>query len=262
MAVALPLAAAVAAPLLGRLSTRLPVAVGVAALAGAGVVLALAVPSALRGEVLVHYLGGLRPVRGQALGITFAADGFGLVQALSAAAVGAVVLVFGGGELGGYGRRETAGLTALYLLLDAAVIGAALTADLFNLFVWFEVAALASYALTGFLLERPHALEAALKVLVLTTVASFTVFAASALLYAGHGALSLGQFHGALAAGLGRADVVALGMLTAGYATKAGLVPFHGWLPDAHSAAPGPASAPLPGSPRSFRTPACRCSGC
>jgi multicomponent Na+:H+ antiporter subunit D len=36
---------------------------------------------------------------------------------------------------------------------------------------------------------------------------------------------------------------VALGLLVAGYATKAGLVPFHTWLPDAHTAAPGPVSA-------------------
>jgi multicomponent Na+:H+ antiporter subunit D len=37
--------------------------------------------------------------------------------------------------------------------------------------------------------------------------------------------------------------VVAFGLLLAGFATKAGLVPFHGWLADAHTAAPGPVSA-------------------
>src|SRR5205807_10125743 len=119
----------------------------------------------------------------------------------------------------------------LFQLLVAALIGAALTADLFNLFVWFEVAALASYGLTGFFLERPIALEAAFKILVLTTIAGFAIFIGAGLLYSGHGALNLGQLHDAIAAHAGTADLVALGLLVSGFATKAGLVPFHGWLP-------------------------------
>jgi multicomponent Na+:H+ antiporter subunit D len=38
-------------------------------------------------------------------------------------------------------------------------------------------------------------------------------------------------------------DAVALGLMVAGFATKGGLAPFHGWLADAHTAAPGPVSA-------------------
>ncbi|HEV2633529.1 MAG TPA: proton-conducting transporter membrane subunit [Actinocrinis sp.] len=38
-------------------------------------------------------------------------------------------------------------------------------------------------------------------------------------------------------------DKVALGLLIGWFATKAGLVSFHGWLADAHTAAPGPVSA-------------------
>src|SRR5581483_5519448 len=119
----------------------------------------------------------------------------------------------------------------------------ALTGDLFNLFVWFEVAALASYALTAFFLERPIALEAAFKILVLTTIASFGIFIAAALIYSGHGALNMGQIHEAVQHAGRPADAVALALLIGGFATKAGLFPFHGWLPDAHSAAPGPISA-------------------
>jgi multicomponent Na+:H+ antiporter subunit D len=128
-------------------------------------------------------------------------------------------------------------------LLLAALIGAALTADLFDLFVWFEVAALASYGLTAFFLERPIALEAAFKILALTTLASFAVFIGAGLLYAGNGALNYAQLHDALARHLSTADLIALGLLVAGFATKGGLIPFHGWLPDAHTAAPGPVSA-------------------
>jgi multicomponent Na+:H+ antiporter subunit D len=37
--------------------------------------------------------------------------------------------------------------------------------------------------------------------------------------------------------------MIALGLLIAGFATKAGIAPFHGWLPDAHTPVPGAISA-------------------
>jgi len=77
---------------------------------------------------------------------------------------------------------------------------------------------------------------------VLTSIGGFVVFAGSAMLYSTDGALNFGQLHAALPHRPGRAELVALALLVAGYATKAGLAPFHGWLPDAH--AQGPAAVP------------------
>jgi multicomponent Na+:H+ antiporter subunit D len=241
--VAIPLCGAVAAPLLARVSSRLPVIVSVIALAASAGLLLTEAPTVFSGRVIAHYMGGWVPVHGQALGIAFAADPFGLLFALAAAIVGALLLLYTLSELGGLGRRELGGYACLFQLLLAALIGAALTADLIDLFVWFEVAALASYGLTGFFLERPIALEAAFKILVLTNLASFLIFIGAGLLYAQHGALNFGQLHLALARHTTTSDRVAFGLLVAGFATKAGLVPFHGWLADAHTAAPGPVSA-------------------
>ena len=241
--VALPLAGAVAAPLLARLHRRLAVIVGLVALGGSTVLLLLQAPSVFGGLVRAHYLGLWTPVHGRALGIALAADPFGLIFALTAAVLGAVLLLYTLSELGGLGPRELGGYACLFQLVVAALIGAALTADLINLFVWFEVAALASYGLTAFLLERPIALEAAFKIVALTTLASFAVFIGAGLLYAVNGALNYAQLHAALARHLSTADVIALGLLVAGFATKAGLVPFHGWLADVHTATSGPVSA-------------------
>jgi multicomponent Na+:H+ antiporter subunit D len=241
--VALPIAGAVAAPLLARLHRRLALAAGLVALAGSTVVLLLQAPSVFSGLVRAHYLGLWTPVHGQVLGIAFAADPFGLIFALTSAVIGAVLLMYTMSELGGLGPRELGGYACLFQLLLAALIGAALTADLFNLFVWFEVAALASYGLTAFFLERPIALEAAFKILALTTLASFAVFIGAGLLYAETGALNFAQLHYALARHVTTADEIALGLLVAGFATKAGLVPFHGWLADVHTATSGPVSA-------------------
>ena len=241
--VALPLAGAVAAPLLAKLHRRLAVIVGLVALGGSAFILLLQAPSVFGGLVRAHYLGLWTPVHGRALGIAFAADPFGLIFALTAAVLGAVLLLYTLSELGGLGPRELGGYACLFQLVVAALIGAALTADLINLFVWFEVAALASYGLTAFLLERPIALEAAFKIVALTTLASFAVFIGAGLLYAVNGALNYAQLHAALARHLSTADVIALGLLVAGFATKAGLVPFHGWLADVHTATSGPVSA-------------------
>ena len=243
--VVLPITGAVVAPLAARLHRRLPLIVGLGAVLGAlGVLLAEAgrVYSG-NGRILTHFFSNERPQHGRALGIAFVADPFGMTFALLAAAIGAVLLLAALSELGDLGPKELGGLACLTQLLLAALIGAALTGDSVNLFVWFEVAALSSYGLTGFFLERPIALEAAFKNAILTSTAGFFVFAGAAMLYATSGALNLGQLHGAVPIAPERAQLVAIALLVAGFATKAGLVPFHAWLPDTHTPVPGAVSA-------------------
>lgn len=238
-----PIVGAVLSPLVGRVSRRGPLVLSVLSLCGSLVVLLLVAPDVYHGHLLTHFLGHVGPVNGHELGVVFVADPFGLTYALVTAAVGVLLLVHTLSELGGLGHRELGGYACLFQLLLAALIGASLTADSIDLFVWFEVAALASYGLAGFFLERPLALEAAFKIMVLTNVASFAVFVAAAALYSATGALNFGQLHNALAGGSHPVDLVALGLLVGGFATKAGIMPFHGWLADAHTAAPGPVSA-------------------
>ncbi|MGI5240855.1 complex I subunit 5 family protein [Dactylosporangium sp. CA-139066] len=233
LAVLVPIAGGVLAPLLARWSARLALAVAVLASAASGVVLALA------GRTGPTYLGGWGPV----IGIEYVADRFGFTVALAASVVGTLALLATLSGMQELGRRELGGYACLSLLLIAAVIAAALTADLLHLFVWFEVAGLASYALTGFFLERPHALEATFKIIVLTSIAGFFIFIGTALLYQAHAVVNLPQLQRAFAARPSVLDAAAVALLLAGFATKAGLIPFCGWLPDAHTAAPGPISA-------------------
>jgi multicomponent Na+:H+ antiporter subunit D len=241
--VALALTGAVVAPIGARVNGRLPLITSMLALgAAAGVLLAMA-PDVYSSRLLVHFMGHWGPVSGKVLGDAFAADPLGLDFALVIALVGTTLLLFTLSSFGDLGRKELGNFACLFLLLVAALIGSALTADLLNLFVWFEVAALASYALTAFFLEEPLALEAAFKVVVLTNLASFLVFLGTALIYARTGALNFAQIYGAVHSHPQLPDTIALGLLIAGFLTKAGIAPFHGWLPDAHTAAPGPVSA-------------------
>lgn len=243
--VVIPLIGAVLAPLAARRAGRAPLVVAVTSLSASLVLLAGIATRVFAGtgHLVTHFLSNEHPVRAAALGIALVCDPFGLTFAVLATCVGVVLVVSALSELGHLGRRELGGLACLVQLLLAALVGAALTADTVNLFVWFEVAALASYGLTGFFLERPIALEAAFKNLVLTSIAGFSVFVGAAMLYASTGALNFGQLHTALGAGAGRATLLAIALLVAGFATKAGLVPFHTWLPDTHTPVPGAVSA-------------------
>lgn len=245
LAVVIPIGSAVLSPLASKLHRRLPLLLGILAMLGSLAVLVFVSRDVYGGDghIVTHYFSAEKPVHGKALGIAFAADPFGLTFAILTAGLGLLLLLSLLSEFGGLGKRELGGLACLTQLLLAALIGAALTADSINLFVWFEVAALASYGLTGFFLERPIALEAAFKILVLTSMASFAVFAGAAMLYTRTGALNLGQLHGALQGHVSTAAVIALALLFAGFGTKAGIAPFHGWLPDAHTPVPGAISA-------------------
>jgi multicomponent Na+:H+ antiporter subunit D len=245
LTVLLPLVGAVLSVLLALASRVAAMVASVAVMAATTALLVAIAPTVFagHGQIIAHYLGHWIPVGGAALGVALAADPFGMTFALATAAIGTLLLVYVQSEIGRLGRRELGFLVCLMQLLLAAIIGMAFTADTINSFVWFEVAALASYGLTGFFLARPPALEAAFKTLVLTSIAGFAVFVGAAVLYSDHGALNLGQLHKSLAGGVTRADMLALALLLAGYATKAGIMPFHGWLPDAHTAPHGAVSA-------------------
>ena len=59
-------------------------------------------------------------------------------------------------------RGHTGSFPALLLLFQAGMCGFALTGDLFNAFVWFELMSVVAYALTGFRVEEAKPLQGAL----------------------------------------------------------------------------------------------------
>lgn len=128
-------------------------------------------------------------------------------------------------------------------------------ADNFSL-LWLGISAttLATAFLVGFGGET-ESLEAAWKYLVLCSVG--IAFALFGLMVLAHVTLALGldpahalswaaivQHPSDHSAPLAR---LAIALMTIGFATKAGLVPMHAWLPDAHSKAPAPVSGLLSG---------------
>lgn len=135
----------------------------------------------------------------------------------------------------------------LFMLMLAGMHGVIMTGDLFNLFVFLEIASIASYALVAFGTEAEE-LEASFKYAVMGSVASSFILLAIAMVYGYTSTLNLADISLVLSQkGGGFLISFAAVLFLVGFGLKAALVPFHAWLPDAHPSAPAPISAMLSG---------------
>lgn len=136
---------------------------------------------------------------------------------------------------------------SLFLLMIGGMNGTVLSGDLFNLFVFMEIASIASYALVGFGCEARE-LEASFKYLVMGNVGSLFVLYAVALIYGKTGSLNIADVSRILLnTQTDNLISFAFVLILSGFMIKAAVVPFHSWLPDAHPSAPSPISAMLSG---------------
>jgi multicomponent Na+:H+ antiporter subunit D len=214
------------------LHTTVTIASVATALGFASLVLVESMPSET-----VHWFGGWTPRSGVAIGVAFAADPLGAAFAVFACAVTLGALVYSVTFI----DSEKRNYDVLLALLCGAVCGFALSADLFNMFVWLELAGVAGYALTGFDIRRRSALQGALNFAVVNTVGGYLVVIGIALVYARTGALNLAQIGRTLAGEPATGVViVAMTLIMVGFLCKAAVVPFHFWLADAYAVAPAP----------------------
>ena len=150
--------------------------------------------------------------------------------------------------------RDEGRYYALLLWFLATLMAVPLVDNLGLLWVAIEATTIVSALLVG-INRSPEAIEAAWKYLILGTVGVGFALLATVFAYASSVHV-LGETSDALNwtrlmsiapqlnPGLLRLSFV---FALAGYGTKIGLVPFHTWLPDAHSQAPSPVSALLSG---------------
>jgi multicomponent Na+:H+ antiporter subunit D len=137
----------------------------------------------------------------------------------------------------------------LFLFMLAGMNGVVLTGDLFNLFVFLEIASIASYALVGYGVDAEE-LEASFKYLILGALASVFILFGIGMIYSVTGSVNMADVARFIIVNnlsKNNALLMATGLFIVGFGLKAGLVPFHAWLPDAHSSAPAPISVMLSG---------------
>jgi multicomponent Na+:H+ antiporter subunit D len=189
-------------------------------------------------ETIHYWFGGWHPRGGIAIGISFSVDplGAGIAALIGALATAALIVSWDY-----FDERVPQHFHVLMLVFLGAMCGFALSGDLFNMFVFFELMSVAAFALTGYRIEQPSALQGAINFAVVNSIGAFLLLTGIALLYGRTGALNLAQIGQVLSRG--RADglvIVAFTLLVVGFLTKAGAVPFHFWLSDAYAVAPAP----------------------
>ncbi len=196
-------------------------------------------------EVTVYKVGGWQAVNKIPIGIYMILDGFSVIMLCVISTIGFLSAVYSISYMKRYTGENY--YYALLCLLVAGMNGVVLSGDLFNIFVFLEISVIASYALVAFGVEK-NELEASFKYQVLGGIASFLILFGIGLIYWKTKTLNLADIREAFKTGYDKTFYTFVQLLIlSGFGLKAAIMPFHAWLPDAHSSAPSPISAMLSG---------------
>ncbi|MDD5432758.1 MAG: proton-conducting transporter membrane subunit [Candidatus Omnitrophica bacterium] len=144
-------------------------------------------------------------------------------------------------------ERALFNFTNVLIIALAGLNGIVMVKDIFSLYVFLEITAVASFILIV-LHKDIFAFEGAFKYLILSTIATTLLLSSIALFLLVSGSTE----YSAISAGLKNSPnshimMLAIGLFLSGVFIKAGLMPFHGWVPDTYSSAPAPVSIFLAG---------------
>ena len=176
------------------------------------------------------------------VGITFQADALGLLFAILS--VGTLTAAATHEVLDGVREPEFPGIV---VLLAAGLSGVFLTADLFNFYVFFELALAASYVLSVYG-RTPRAIGAGLVFTAVNVVGTFVFLLSVASVYRVTGTLDMAAIGSRMAIADPNASIlIAVGFFVA-FGVKLGLFPFHFWLPTVYTGSRPAVAAILSGS--------------
>jgi len=130
----------------------------------------------------------------------------------------------------------------IYLLLFTGLMGIVVTGDVFNLYVFLEIAALTAYTLIA--IGKGEAPLASFKYIIMGTIGACFYLLGVGYLYIVTGSLNIADL-AQLLPPLYNSKVVltAMAFFVIGLSIKIGLFPLHIWLPDAYTYAPSPVSS-------------------
>jgi len=230
---------AAAATLVLRKHPRAEAVIGVTA---TGIVLIAAIAilaKAWDGTILTTEIGGWAAP----FGIVLVADALSAIMVTLTGIVACAVTLYSAADFETVGEGGDA-QTPLTLMLVAAVCGAFLTGDLFNLYVWFELLLLSSFVLLT-IGGTPQQFEGAVKYVALNLLSSILFLSAAGLIYGSVGTLNMAHLSIRLdeIADPTIATALAAPLLVA-FAVKGAVFPFFFWLPASYHT-PAPAISAL-----------------
>jgi formate hydrogenlyase subunit 3/multisubunit Na+/H+ antiporter MnhD subunit len=133
----------------------------------------------------------------------------------------------------------------MMMLVNAGMIGIVLSADLLTFYIFWEIMSWGAFLLISY--NRGPALQAGMKYIVMSVAGSACYLIAILSLYTTGGTLTLSALAPALSGVSTQFVLLHVLLLCVAFGIKNAVLPFHTWLPDAHSEAPSPFSAVLSG---------------
>ncbi|MCR5106541.1 MAG: sodium:proton antiporter [Lachnospiraceae bacterium] len=185
-----------------------------------------------------------------ALGISFVTDGFRRLYSFIAVFMWTCAVFFSREYMG---HEENKNRYYLFMMITlSSTVGVFFSADLYTLFIFFEIMSLASYVWVA-TNEDSGSLKAAGIYMAVAVIGGLVMLMGIFMIYSLLGTLNINDLSSAYSKALlkdpsirGEVFIASLCLLF-GFGAKAGAFPLHIWLPKAHPVAPAPASALLSG---------------
>ncbi len=187
------------------------------------------------GTVISYEMGGWEPP----WGIEYSIDAANAWVLVIIGLISAIVMPFARKSVEQEIRTSRIALFySAFLLANAGLIGITITSDAFNIFVFFEISALASYALIAMGNDR-RAILSSYQYLIMGTVGTTFLLIGIGFLYIMTGTLNLGDLASRLPEVSDTRTIrAAFGFIAVGISLKLALFPLHLWLPNAYTYAP------------------------
>lgn len=199
----------------------------------------------LAGESILYTVGGWGSEGGIPIGIFMVMDSFSVLMLCIINLLGFLALFYSLSYMAKY--TAECNYYSLFCLIIAGMNGVVLSGDLFNLSVFLEVSVISSYALVAFGVGKTE-LEASYRYQILGSIGFMLILLGIGLIYWKTKTLNIADVRQVLEAGYSKSFYIFVQvLLITGFGLKAAIMPFHAWLPDAHSSAPSPISAMLSG---------------
>jgi multicomponent Na+:H+ antiporter subunit D len=234
----IPLMFSFLTPLLGMAKKELCYYWVIVGLTASGLCTVVTLISVLESGVIHYHLGGWSPP----WGIEYVIDHLNILMLLLIAGTALVVAIYSKKSIEEELPGKTVYFYTIFLLQVVGFQGIVLTGDLFNLYVFLEVASLTGYALIA--IGEKGALLASFRYIIMGTVGACFYLLGVGYLYMVTGSLNMADLAQLLPNLYGsKVVLVAFAFFMVGVAVKMALFPLHAWLPDAYTRAPSTASA-------------------
>ena len=206
------------------------------ALAGVTVSLAASVLGLIRvlqSGPLHYYLGGWAPP----LGIEYVLDNLSAFMEVLVLTVSFLSMIYSRQSFLKEVPEKVVPLYPLLLLLMAGLSGIIVTGDLFNVYVFLEIASLTAYAVMA--IGNDKAPVAVIRYVIMGTIGACFYLLGVGFIYFATGSLNMADVAQLLPGLYGSRLIVAAAVfIVVGMALKMALFPFHIWLPDVYTYAP------------------------